>query len=509
MSNPEIALIYCRVSHTKQKTSGTGLDSQEHRCRAYAASKGYTVETVFPDDASGGGDFMQRPGMVAMLRYLKARPHQRYVIVFDDLKRFARDTIFHWKLREELAIYGARVECLNFNFEDTPEGAFVETVVAAQGQLEREQNRRQTLQKMTARLEQGYWVFQNPVGYKYEKTPGHGNLLVPDEPVASIVREALEGYASGRFQLQTEVARFLEQQPVFPRDRKGRVPGQKIKDILTRVIYAGYVETPTWNIKRRPGMHEPLINLQTFQAIQNRLQSNAYAPMRKNFDEDFPLRGFVLCQDCDKPLTACWSQGKNKAYPYYYCVTKGCESRSRTIRREVIEGEFEDLLKAITPHQDRLKIAAKMLEDWWKHLGKTETTKLITLKTQLSGIASQIERLTDRLIDAQSSAAIKAYENRLTKLEEDKAVLEEKIADPTGPRYPLSEVLRTTLSFLSKPHKLWASGRIEYRRAVLKLAFSERISYAKGKGFSNTKFSLPFRELGSFRESELAMARPG
>jgi DNA invertase Pin-like site-specific DNA recombinase len=112
---------------------------------------------VFHDDVSGGGDFMQRPGMVAMLRFMEA--HDGYVVIFDDLKRFARDTIFHLKLRQELAAYGATVECLNFKFEDTPEGQFLETVIAAQGQLERLQNRRQTLQKMKARLERGYYVF--------------------------------------------------------------------------------------------------------------------------------------------------------------------------------------------------------------------------------------------------------------------------------------------------------------------------------------------------------------
>ena len=57
------AVIYCRVSSTRQKTEGGGLDSQEHRCRQYAAAQGYDVEAVFPDDASGGGDFIKRPGM--------------------------------------------------------------------------------------------------------------------------------------------------------------------------------------------------------------------------------------------------------------------------------------------------------------------------------------------------------------------------------------------------------------------------------------------------------------
>src|SRR6056297_3873315 len=191
------AVIYCRVSSTRQKTEGGGLDSQEHRCRQYAAAQGYEVEVVFPDDASGGGDFINRPGMVALLSYLDAQPDKEYVVIFDDLKRFARDTEFHIKLRREFLTRGAKIECLNFKLDDTPEGRFVETIFAAQGELERQQNRRQTIQKMKARVEKGYWVFQPPIGYRFGKTAEHGKLLVPHEPHASIIREALEGYAVG------------------------------------------------------------------------------------------------------------------------------------------------------------------------------------------------------------------------------------------------------------------------------------------------------------------------
>ncbi|HLS81361.1 MAG TPA: recombinase family protein [Steroidobacter sp.] len=94
----------CRVSDKKQRNDGDGLQSQEHRCRDYAAARGYD-EAVFHDDVSGGGDFMQRPGMVAMLQFMKAQAHDGYVVIFDDLKRFARDSIFHLKLRQKLAAY--------------------------------------------------------------------------------------------------------------------------------------------------------------------------------------------------------------------------------------------------------------------------------------------------------------------------------------------------------------------------------------------------------------------
>jgi DNA invertase Pin-like site-specific DNA recombinase len=75
------ALIYCRVSSTKQRIEGSGLESQEQRCRVYADQQGYDVKAVFPDDVSGGGDFMQRPGMRAMLAYLDAQAGKPYVVI--------------------------------------------------------------------------------------------------------------------------------------------------------------------------------------------------------------------------------------------------------------------------------------------------------------------------------------------------------------------------------------------------------------------------------------------
>ena len=50
------AVLYCRVSDKKQKNEGNGLDSQEHRCREYAAARGYIVDddAVFTDVKSAG-----------------------------------------------------------------------------------------------------------------------------------------------------------------------------------------------------------------------------------------------------------------------------------------------------------------------------------------------------------------------------------------------------------------------------------------------------------------------
>ncbi len=193
------AVIYCRVSSVKQSTEGHGLDSQEHRCREYAKHNNYEVVKVFGDTFSGGGDFMDRPAMSSLLGFLDKNPTTNFVVIFDDLKRFARDTVFHLKLRRELDARKAIVKCPNFTFEDTPEGNFIETILASHNELERKQNQRQVIQKHKARLENGYWSFSSPAGYKMGKNPIHGFILNRFEPEASIVKEALEGFASGRF----------------------------------------------------------------------------------------------------------------------------------------------------------------------------------------------------------------------------------------------------------------------------------------------------------------------
>lgn len=249
------AVIYCRVSAKSQETDGHGLESQETRCRQYAAAQGYEVVAVFPDTITGGGDFMQRPGMVSLLAFLDDQPDDDFVVIFDDLKRFARDTRFHLDLRDAFRKRGATIQCLNFKFDETPEGEFIETIMAAQGALERKQNGRQVAQKMKARMQGGYWVHRAPVGYRYETVKGRGKMLVPHEPLASIIREGLEGYASGRFQSQAEVTRFFASFPDFPRNRQGAIVQQRVTDILTQPVYAGHICSETYGITWLKAQH--------------------------------------------------------------------------------------------------------------------------------------------------------------------------------------------------------------------------------------------------------------
>ncbi len=506
---PTKAVIYCRVSSKSQESEGHGLESQETRCRQYASAKGYEVAAIFPDTITGGGDFMNRPGMVALLSFLDAQPNERFVVIFDDLKRFARDREFHFRLRDSFRQRQATVECLNFTFEDTPEGEFIETILAAQGQLERKQNGRQVAQKMQARMESGFWIHTSPIGYRYQTVKGRGKVLIPNPPFDAIIKEAFEGFASGRFGSQAEVTRFFASHPDFPRNSKGSVTHQRTTDILTHPIYAGYICSERYKLNWLKAQHEPLISLETFEAVQQRREGITRAPKRANIGNDFALRGIVTCASCNTPLRSSWSKGYNKRYAYYLCQTKGCAAYGKSIARDKIEGEIGDLVKTLQPTEGLMSIAKAMFHHAWQTRSDQAKEKITSAKEKIKAINTDIDQILGRIMEASNDTVVRAYEDKIAKLEKDKALIREILAKQTPPKDALSEKLELTLQFLSNPWKIWESGHVQAQRLVLKLAFLDRIPYDRKTGPRTPQKALPFKVLEAVTGGEISYGAVG
>ncbi len=276
-----------------------------------------------------------------------------------------------------------------------------------------------------------------------------------NEPFATIITEALEGYASGRLQTQAEVKRFLEQHDILYKNIHGEIPQQRVVEIITRPIYAGYISHENWGLKLFEGKHEGLISLETYQIIQKRRTSVANAPTRKNIHEDFPLRGFITCGCCGKPLTAGWSKGRSAKYPYYLCQTKGCTEYRKSIRREKIEGEFEVLLKEMRPSEELFVMAFNMFRDLWDSKLASTKQQTTSMKKERAQIERKVSLFLERIVDASSTTIIRTYEDKITELEENKLVLNERIKNCGRPAASFDETYRTAFQFLGNPHKLW------------------------------------------------------
>ena len=489
------ALLYCRVSSKRQKTDGSGLDSQEHRCRQHALQQGYQVEEVFPDDITGGGNFLERKGMVAMLNHIKANQDTSYVIIFDDLKRLGRNTKYYLLLRETLDELRVRVECPNFRFDSSPEGEWVETMTVANGHLERQQMARQTRQKITARFEAGYWGANAPLGYKMETDKRKPRLLIRHEPIATHIQEVLEGFACGRFETLVEAKRYLDSCPEFPKTKSKGVHTDVVKQLLTRTVYAGMVESEAWGVSLRQGHHEGLIDLKTFQHIQERLEGKSKAPQRKDLNEDFALRGAVNCASCNGAYTANWSKGYSAKYPYYICRNKGCESYGKSIRRDDMETKFGELIKGFAIARPILKTANTMFKEHWNDIDRRKEEEFQSIEERLHELDIEAERLIDKIVSSKIASVTEALENRMQKVELEKMALQEKISHCELKSADYDESFRTALEFMADPHRLWASERYEHKRALIKLSFSEKLVYDRNDGFRTAAKSSPFRLL--------------
>lgn len=271
---------------------------------------------------------------------------------------------------------------------------------------------------------------------------------------------------------------------------------QRIKEILSRVLYAGYLDKPGWNIHLVKGHHEALVSFETWKKIQVRLNGQAKAPVRKDINEDFPLRGFVACACCGTPLTACWSRGRGGLYAYYLCHGKEngvkCSQYGKSVRKDTLEEEFEALLSEMKPSKDMFFLAAEIFTDLWNARRNHAKQEADTIRRNLLQIERKAEQFFDRIVEADNPILITAYEKKIRQLEEEKITLDEKIAQCGRPLQSFDETFRTAFSFLSNPHQLWVSDRLEHKRAVLKLAFSERLRYCRKEGFRTPEKSLPF-----------------
>jgi site-specific DNA recombinase len=483
------ALVYCRVSTTKQVIDGDGLSSQEHRCLQKAEELNLEVAKIFRDPAVSGGLFT-RPAMTKLLEFLDDRPNEKFVIIFDDLKRFARDVQVHLLLKTELVQKRkVRLECLNFKFEESPTGRFIEFVMAAGAQLEREQNAEQVKNRMKARLEAGYWTFCPPPGLKFEKDPLRGKVLVPNEPLASIYKEAIEGYRDYQLNTLDAVRKFiLNKYSVHGINRPLSLNGAK--NILSNSLYCGRISFPDWNISEFQGQHQGFISYETYLAVQDKLASKAKPRLRKDYSPDFPLRGYVLCHECKEPMTSFWGKGNGGKYGYYKCKNESCVRKNKCIAKVKIEGDFEELLSNVKPKKELLDFASKILIDLWKERSDSQQEVREGLDKQISKLDLKNSSLMDRVSQTSDHTLINVYERALAKNAELIEDLEKEKAKIKYPQNGFQTALGVVTEYVGTPIKQWQSQDYRRQRLLLQMYFEDRIVYEPGLGLQTIQLPL-------------------
>ena len=115
------AALYVRVSSKGQEEDGTSLETQEQRCRAYCAEKGYTVaeEHVYRE-VHTGTELWERSVLAASREAVRRREVD--VLVAFAIDRLSRDPTHMGVIISEAEHKGVGVEFVTEPMDGSPEG---------------------------------------------------------------------------------------------------------------------------------------------------------------------------------------------------------------------------------------------------------------------------------------------------------------------------------------------------------------------------------------------------
>jgi len=505
-------LIYCRVSSFKQVKEWNGLSSQEKRCRDYANNTLWiSVEKVFNDEWVSGGVF-ERKSIIALFKYIDEHKDTNYTVIFEDLNRLSRDIQVHGLLRAEFKKRGVELASPNFQFEESPEGTFRENMSVSMAQYEKDKNRQRVVDRMRARLEQGYWCFMLPIGYRYSSNAKWGKTILPDPNISKIVKQALEKFANDELKTIFDVARYLNKKGL----KVGTVKNDKVYNanlisrMLRNILYTGYLEYPKWNISRRKAKHQALIPLETFEKIEAKVNCSTQSIIQTKIIEnwnridrskDFPLRGFLYFEPSKQMLSGAWSQWKRKKTAYYTYPRRSAMS-GKSINRDVLHQEFEELLRQIQPKEELIQSFEKVVLEVYEKRKKDDTDYKKTLQWEINQIDGKIKKYINRIGQTESDMLVASYEEKIENLEREKRKISADLQkELVNVRTPLKRKMRLVRDSLD----IWRNGDLETKKALVNNIFPDGIPVNEKKQVRTPTFSLIYQAFSLWERSESLM----
>jgi site-specific DNA recombinase len=492
-------VIYTRVSSNEQ-VSNFSLETQRRACVDYCDREEIEVDTVF-SDAGESAKTANRPELQRLLAYCDSnRKLLDFVIVYD-VSRFCRNVQDHVLLRAALKKLGISLRAATQQFDDTSTGELVEFLLSGLAHFDNRQRADRTVAGMRAALAKGRWTHQPPLGFL---KPPHrdGPSLIADPDRGPLVRLAFERMATGRFK-KREVLDELT--ALGLRTRRGEMLSlQTFGSMLRNRLYAGIVRVPKWEFEG-PGDFEPLVDSETFHAVQSLLDGRRISPERRNRDHpDFPLRRFVRCGVCDSPLTGSWSRGRKDRYPYYRCSNSGCKAVN--VRKERIEEVFIHQLKNPGIRPDVLSLFFEIVRDAWKAQRAEVTGQAARLKTRLQ----EIEQRTQHLINAfvyESKIDKATYNDQRTRLAQEASTVQAQINAGKSESLDLERSLEFARGVLTDPAGSWHSLTPEQRPGFQQAIYPSGLTYYEGR-IGTAKTSWAFTHLEGELETNNGMASP-
>ena len=493
---PDKCVIYCRVSTTNQVRDGNGLDTQEALCRQWACAHNVAVERLFVDAGKSGKSIENRDELETMIRFLK-HSKQLYIVLFYDLQRLSRELTDFGLIRRDIENSGHVLATCGGILDQSPEEHLITSIQVANGQFFREKNAERVKEFMIARAKEGYWQFQQPWGLMFVGRTKQKDL-VAEEPFASIIRTAMQDYASGKLESVADTRRYINEQR--------RTLGlhdytmTQTTDMLRNKMYTACFSYEKWGIPTQVWAHiEPLIDMHTFQLVQDRLDGRKRIHKSK-YNKDnpaFPLKGYVVCETCGKPLTGSFCTGRHgHRHGYYQCQRSECPGRKNMyINVNTMHKDFEDMLSDLEPTKNEVALIRAITRRLYNERIADREREYVEKEKRIKAIDAEIGRLFVSYTDANNPTIKSLCEQNIDRLTREKEVLRDELDAKPEISVSFEQALNAVLCVASSPLEIWRNSDLSLRRAVLNIYFRGKLTYSKAGKFRTPEIAPIFKLL--------------
>ena len=210
-------------------------------------------------------------------------------------------------------------------------------------------------------------------------------------------------------------------------------------------------------------------------------------------------------------MTASWHKGKmGTRYPHYWCKFPICPNKNKTVFRDTVHEEFEEVLVDLTPEPQILNLAEAILLDVWQKRQRGEIGNQEAILNQISQLNEKANNLTKRISATSSQTLITHYETELESLLKQKTAVESAGNVQMYKTQDFPKALKLVFDYLKNPVEHWQSPVFIRQRTLLNVYFNHGLLYSKYTGFGTPKIPLVLEVLTSPNASKNTMVEmPG
>jgi site-specific DNA recombinase len=353
-------------------------------------------------------------------------------------------------------------------------GRLTLNILLSFAQFEREIISERTRDKQVAARKKGKWTGGHILlGYDLDSRAGK---LTVNSDEAKRIREMFRLYLEGTPVLEI-VQRFdklgWRNKQWTTQDGKlyGGSPLRRchIYKLMGNVLYTGQVKVGE---EIFPGEHEAIIDQQTFDLAQKRLEQNAWTPgnsHRVKFEA--LLRGLIYCSCCGSGMYSTYSANKERRYRYYVCYRSQQKLEgyctSRAVSAPSVEEAVVESIRRVGVHPDILAETTRLARQQLAEMITNLREELNTANGRIKNLKSQIARIRN-----PEAARLAEIREQLAAGETRAEVLRKEILRREKQRIDEKELRRTMESF----EDVWKAMNLDEQRNLLR-QLVEKVGY--------------------------------